>query len=617
MKPVHACCACVLVALCWLGRASGQETSLQAVDQGIRVQFDAVQPGQPGAAASFRFQVTDTAGATPLRGLRPAAWLNLRARGAPAPACRAQAAKLLGGDLLARADIDLNSFLVLTLNDDATVSVVDPMFSFGGSRLVNLVQLESPGADWALAPDQGTLFVSLPDAGAVAVIDTRLWRRAGTIRTGPHPRRMVRAGQRIWVADERGVSAIDIATRAVTAVPLAAGAADLAASPDGDWLFAASGASVAVIDAHTARVVRSVAIDGAPTLLAYSHAARAVYAADTRQGKLFAIDPKGVRPLATVAIAPGAAQLRFTPDGRFALLPVPDADLLQVLDAASNQVVHSVSISGGPGQVSFSARIAYVRRRTSEIVLMVQLDQLGNASRALGIADFLGGQKAFGAGGVTLADNLADAPEGGAVLLANAADRMVYLYREGMAAPAGGFRTYAQTPRALLVVDRRLREGRQGVYATAAPVREGGLYDVVFYNDSPRVLACFATNLGAAAAAGEGVAPRTEVRVGAVAPQVPLLAGQRITLRFTLTDAAGRPLARRADVHALAMVPPGTWQRRLAATALPDSRYEIDFIAPEAGMLHVWLASASLGLGLNNPQVKMFRVVPQENSHAH
>jgi DNA-binding beta-propeller fold protein YncE len=617
MSRRNACMACMLVALLapFAGRSAAQPppASQQSIDQGIRVRFDTAQPAHAGDAVGFRFQLSDTAGDTPLRGLRPAAWLSQRAPGAAAPNCKTQTANFLGGDLFKRADIDLNSFFVLTLNDDATVSVVDPMFSFGGSKLLNLLQLESRGADWLLVAEQSRLFVSMPDAGAVALIDTRQWRIIDTIRTGPHPRRLALAGNRIWVADDRGLSGIDIATLAVTVLPLASGAADLAASDNGEWLFAASGNGIAVIDAYAARVTRQAPLDGQPGLLAYSRAAQAVYAADTRQGKLYAIDasPHATRPAAVVKIRPGAAQLRFTPDGRYALLPVPGENLLQVLDTASNRLAHNVPIADGPNRVSFSDRIAYVRRRDSEIVLMIQLEQLGNQSRALGIADFTGGQKAFGNTGEILADGQAGAPDGGSVLVVNPDDRMVYLYREGMAAPAGGFHTYAQTPRAVMVVDHGLREVGQGAYATTMPVKQAGLYDVVLFNDAPRVLTCFSANIGA-----DGDAtPRRLVKVDAVEPPAQLTTGHHARLRFALSDADGHPLKAASDVRALALAPPGIWQRRLATTTLPDNSYEIEFTPPQAGVYYVWIESESLGLPRNNPQFKMFQVFSQENNH--
>lgn len=604
-----ACAPALLLALAGPGAPAAAQ---QAVDQGIRVQFASAQ-ATSGAPVGFRFQLSDTASGTPLRGLRPAAWLSRRAPDATAPDCKRLAATFLGGDLFKRADVDLNSFFVLTLNDDATISVVDPLFSFGGSKLLNLLQLDSRGADWTLLPAQSRLYVSMPDAGAVALIDTRQWRITATIRTGPHPRRLAVAGQRVWAADDHGLSAIDIASGAVTALPLAGGAADLSASSDGDWLFAASGRQLAIIDAHAARVVRQLTLDSAPSLLAYSRAAQTVYAMDTLQGKLYVIDaqPRPSRATAVIDVRPGASQLRFAPDGRYALLPVPGENLVQVVDAASNQLVHSVPIAAGPERISFSDRLAYVQRRDSEIVQMIALEQLGNPRHALGLAEFAGGQKPFGATSGVLADSLSGAPEGVSVLVANPADRMVYLYREGMAAPAGGFRTYAQTPRAVMVVDHGLREAGQGEYATTVPVRQRGLYDVVLFNDAPRVLTCFAAEIS-----GDGSAPaRRQVRVRALAPAPALTAGRQATLRFALSDADGQPLAQAADVRALALAPPGIWQRRLDTTRLPDNSYQIAFTPPEAGVYYVWIESESLGLPRNNKQVQMFQVQSQENHH--
>ena len=609
MRSMPSRCLALLLPLLMLGGSGRAQAQAQrVVDQGIQAEFSAGQAAQPGGPQAFSFRLSDTAGGSPMRGLRPAAWLSQRAPGTPAPNCTQKVASYLSGDVLRRADVDLNSFFVLTLNDDATVSVVDPLFGFGGSKLLNLLQLESRGADWALAQQQALLFVSMPEAGKVALIDTRQWRIVDTLRTGGHPRRVVASGGRVWISGDDGVSAIDTATRALTALPLGGAVADIAASADGAWLFAGSGKRVAIIDARAGRLVRQVDIDGKPSLLAYSSAAQALYAVDADQGKLFAIDARDGKLTATVELRPGAAQLRFTPDGRYALLPNPAANVVQVLDAASNRIVHTVAIADGPDQISFSDRLAYVRRRDSEIVLMISLDQLGNQGGALGLADFPGGQHAFGAP-ASLADNLVGAPEGGSMLVANAADRMVYMYSEGMAAPAGGFSTYAQTPRAVLVVDHGLREVEQGVYATTMPVRQPGLYDVVMFNDSPRMVACFATTIAGDAAATAEAMQRRQVRVSAVDAPRRLVAGRSARLRFALSDADGRALPAAADVRALAFAAPGLWQRRMDAKALPGKVYEIEFIPPRTGMYYVWIESESLGLPRNNAQFKIFQAV--------
>ena len=77
------------------------------------------------------------------------------------------------------------------------------------------------------------------------------------------------------------------------------------------------------------------------------------------------------------------------------------------------------------------------------------------------------------------------------MLLANPADRMIYYYSEGMAAPMGNFQNYKREARAVKVVDRSLREESLGVYATTLRLPKDGTYDVSLLLDSPRVVHCF------------------------------------------------------------------------------------------------------------------------------
>ena len=88
-------------------------------------------------------------------------------------------AALVAGDRLAPPEIDFNQYYVVALNDDATVTVVDPLSGFGGTKLLALVTLPGPGADWALAAGGRRLYVSVPAADRVTAIDTLTWTIAG------------------------------------------------------------------------------------------------------------------------------------------------------------------------------------------------------------------------------------------------------------------------------------------------------------------------------------------------------------------------------------------------------------------------------------------------------
>jgi hypothetical protein len=561
----------------------------QTSDQGINIRFDTEAGARPGDATAFRFELRDSASGRPLSGLRPAAWLGLRRDPAkPAADCKRQIAGYLAGDLFSRAEIDLNSYFVLAMNDEASISVVDPLFGFGGSKLLALLELEKPGADWQLTPERDRLFVSQPLANKVAVADTSGWRVTAHVATGPNPRQLVQSADHVWVADDAGVTRIDRRSLESRSVPLGK-VAGIALDDTGERLVALVDDSLQVIDTHSARRVGRIALNGRPQRLAWSGAAKAFYALDAQQGRVFVVDAKERRLRGEVAVESGASQIRFAPGGRFALLPNPQRNRLQVLDASTNTIVQNADISGGPDQVSFTPLLAYVHRRDSETVQMIALDQLGQTGKPLHVAEFPAGQSALGAAPEDGADSIVAAPEGPAVLVANGSDKMIYLYREGMAAPAGGFRTYGRRPRAVLVVDHGLREGRRGEYATRMPVAKPGTYDVALFADSPRLAACFSFTLA-------DPQPRPAApRLVAIEPPAVLAVGQPAQLRFALLDATG---ARResADLRALALLAPGTWQQRSAPSARGDGNYELTLTPPQPGMYYVWIESESLGL---------------------
>jgi hypothetical protein len=61
-----------------------------------------------------------------------------------------------------------------------------------------------------------------------------------------------------------------------------------------------------------------------------------------------------------------------------------------------------------------------------------------------------------------------------------------------MAAPVGQFDNYGHNPRAVLAVDRSLRErSTPGTYETFIRLPEPGNYEAIFLLDSPRVVKGF------------------------------------------------------------------------------------------------------------------------------
>ena len=158
-----------ILGLCWLAVAgpAAADPSAAAEDPAWRVEHEGIvvemsieavnDPGGPlreEESASFRFGITDTATGQPLGGLYPAAWMAWLADGeSRSPAgCIEKVEEFIGGSILAQPELDLNVYYVLALNEDATITVVDPLFGFGGTKLLGMINLPARGKTGCSAP---------------------------------------------------------------------------------------------------------------------------------------------------------------------------------------------------------------------------------------------------------------------------------------------------------------------------------------------------------------------------------------------------------------------------------------------------------------------------------
>src|SRR5262245_58590363 len=126
----------------------GNAIAAEAVVSGLRIGFAVTavtSDGMPpaGRDAGFAFTLATEPNGAPVRGARPAAWLVPRTSGSGLDArqCRQAAAAFVRGGTLTVPAVDLNTFHVLALGGDATISVIDPRIGFGGSRLIGLATL--------------------------------------------------------------------------------------------------------------------------------------------------------------------------------------------------------------------------------------------------------------------------------------------------------------------------------------------------------------------------------------------------------------------------------------------------------------------------------------------
>lgn len=596
-----------------------------------------------GGETELRVRVSDPATGRPVRQLSPSAWIDVR-RGAgatPLPECERRIGALNESGMmvkhgqisLATPVEDLNGHVVAVLARQPAVAVIDPLKGFGRTKLLAAVPLPAPGWDWASTPDDRLLFVSIPDSGKLAVIDTHDWKLRALIPAGARPTRVVMApgGRRVWVSDEGrapGFTVIDVERLAVAGhVPAGAGPHALAFTGDGRALITSRGVgTLTVADAATGTITAVIDTGDRPADVAWSPLLRQAFVANEGDGFVAVVDPARGALVGRIRFAPGITSIRFapaaedahammghggeemapTPGGRLAFVLNPRAGTLDLYDAVTRRSLRSLSGAAQADQVAFTASFAYVRAAGSPQVAMIPLAD--PTTGATGAHDaFPAGDLAPGAVGDSLGEVLVAQPGmHDAVYVANPAEKMVYSYHymEGMPVPHGGLTTYDFVPRAIRTVSRRLRETEPGVYTATVRLEDAGNYDLVLRSANPHVVGCYAFSVAAAPGGGGG----RGVTVEAAGSGRTLPVGAA-TVRLRVAGATGQPVDGAADVRVTLASPEG-WQQRVEARGVGGGVYEAGFTVPAPGMYVAAVEIPSLGVTAHGRAPLFFRAGP-------
>lgn len=550
-------------------------------------------------------RIADIASSSPLAGSSPAVWIDRTADGehTTPEQCVGKVKRFAEGSTFSHTELDLTSYSVVMMNSDATLTVVDPRFGYGDTRLLAMVSLEGPGEDWALTEDGARLFVSVPSAHAVVAVDTAAWRVMSSAASIPQASRVGLQPDEgyLWVAyggdeEDSGVVAVNPRDmRTAARIRTGRGYHHMAFSADSAFAFVTNSrdGTVSVIDVRRLAKAGDVQVGAGPTWIAYSDLARAAYVANEGDGKIIAIDAAERTVRAIVQAAPGLGQIRFAPGGRFALIVNPSNDMIYVVDATSNRLVQQGKLDKGPNQIAFTNAQAHIRHRGSDAVLMIALANLGRTGAEMSVADFSGGRHPPGdMSRPTPADGIVQASGENGVLVANPGDRSVYFYMEGNAAPMGNVSNAGHEPRAVLSVDRSLRERSPGVYETTAKLPAAGSYDLALFLDRPRLVSCFDLSVAPDPALTRATQPKLKIEPRAVRSAA---TGEPAHLAFRLTFVdTGQPVIGAKDV--IILMVGAMWQRREVASHSGDGVYSVDFVVPRPGLYTVLLSVPSRGL---------------------
>ena len=469
----------------------------------------------------------------------------------------------------------------------------------------------------------------MPEAKQVAVISTSDWKIIKNIDlpAAPYNVKLQADGQHLWVdcqgdasqEEKNELAVIDVNDLNVKKlIPIGNGAHELLIRPDDRFVYVTNKEDneLMVIDGHNLNPITQVSICQQPSSMAYSQEAQAIYVISEETGELSVIDAELHTLSNSIQLEPGVCQIKFEPNERYAFVVNSSEDNISIIDASINKVVQVGDMESEPDQVNFTEGLAYVRHRNSELVLMIPLANIGNENTPVTVVDFPGGQYPPGRmSKPSLASGIVQTPGESAVLIANAPDKTIYYYSEGMAAPMGNFSNYNQEPRAVMVIDRSLQEVEPGVYETVAKLRSPGLYDIAFFMDVPRFIHCFSVNILPDPKLGK---KRSIERLGALKvshllPRRFIIVGEKFPINFDLFDQnTNQKRSDLLDVQIMCMG--GSTHFRKTANVQSDGSYSANVIFREPGVYYMYVGTESGGLVLNNPQYRTLHVKSVDGS---
>lgn len=454
----------------------------------------------------------------------------------------------------------------------------------------------------------------------MAVIDTDTWKVLTYIESGPGSNQIAfQPDQRyLWVGLDTGiegpgkpggVTVIDPQSRkVVSTIPTGRGHHEIAFSDDSHYAYVTneSEGTVSVIDIWKTKKIKDIKTGIRPTSLAYSKIAHAIYATDSGEGSIYVIGRSKNEVTAKIKVKPGATGVRFSPDGRWGFVSDPKSKNIVIFDASSNRVAHSFSVGEGPNQVVFNDTYAYVHSVGSSQISLIQLGALDQRGSIPVIQIPVGKNPSRKLSDSIKAEMIALTPEKSSIVVANPVDENIFYYMEGMNAPSGSFRNFQRQPKAVMTVDKGLKETSPGLYEAHIKLKNPGTYDVAFLLDNPRITHCF--TLSVANDPTIQVKKKGKVQMELISPGKNVTAGEPIEVRVRLKDSlTGKPKSGVKDLRVQAVLAPGIWQKKVLAESKKNGEYIARFSFPRPGVYLVSFESSSLNVALNKWYPLTFR----------
>lgn len=487
-----------------------------------------------------------------------------------------------------RAAVDLNTYRLMTINTDASLSFINPFLRLNQAKLEDLVEL--PGVPTAVLhrPRQHEVWLTIANPALVVIVDTdtRKIRHRHSLPDEAHPVALTEQGGSVWVAQagrdewlrfdraaDRPEAIVAPRVQAWLAVPGAQ--APLGLGVDGI--------------VHSSGEVKTI---GRVLHAAWSGLAMRGLAA-LAEGDLLWLDAHGDVQHRTAV--PTVSRLAMFDGGRHAIAIVADEAL--ILDLATTGIRQRIPLSAAVTDMVVTDAFVYLYSPGAAHATLLSIADLrrGQASAvpvAIG-SDFRVEVPSLSAG--SGARRLQPVPDGSGVYVASPQDGQIYQYAEGMLAPIGSFTNYKRSALALLLLDDALQSAGNGRYSATIRAPKAGNFELVLSGVQPRFAECRTIEVPELAVASlsdeRRSAPIPRARLVAIEDQK---AGGAVKVRARLETQQGEPLADPVnDLVLLAFDRRNGWQARRSMNPVGDGTYEAVLRVPPMTSIDLRVSSAS------------------------
>lgn len=522
---------------------------------------------EAGTAIGLRVSLTDvTTGRAP-RGLTVAGWVRSKAQENASCEEAAQAFRVTAQPPV--GSVDLNGILLVSLNEDASVGVIDPKLNLQSSNMIAAANLDGPPS--AMAVDVRSfraLFVNAEGAG-ISSLSLLTGALKQHFKRQPPLSDVVGGGERgIWVGRVDGHIFPFGDPDALRRVGDGAVTFRKSSEPDSPLLAAfADQGGLLVFDGATGRTVFDVPQfeplsdlallwDGsAITVPVSGRVVRIVY-------------PDAPGHSIDVPLGFKAGRVVASPDGRHAIAYSPGGSAAVVIDVARAEVVQPLElIDSTLAEVTFTDDAAYLLSLDGGFAGLIDLSSvsLGRGAQIRKID--LARKSAQPRSTEGLLVPLWPSPQ---VLAVSPETQTGWLLHDDQAVgempPMDSVRLRGGVPSRVAVIDRSFRETGPGVFETVALV-PGGDHELVLTTGIGGMTACLDFRVSGPADTQQ--ADLATLSVDAGQGHVP--AGKDVEIELAFHDSSGNPIA--VDrVEFLVPSLSSSWIGRMTALRAPDGK---------------------------------------------